>query len=192
MQGLAAAGCELVSAGGTVTVTFHVVTPPPPLPLLHLCRVLLLLVMSWCPLVAVPRPLRGRGWRSGRWRTSQGSLRCWTVSERGGRGITTVLKQTSTWGQLGLHQGGPDLTQASLHGVMTTDNVCITLGIVPTATDCAGGVCAVLLLSLPPGRVKTLHPGVHGGILAIRGNPAHMEAIKQHNIQPIDLVRHSS
>jgi AICAR transformylase/IMP cyclohydrolase PurH len=42
------------------------------------------------------------------------------------------------------------------------------------------------------GRVKTLHPGVHGGILAIRGNPAHMDAIKQHNIQPIDLVRHSS
>jgi AICAR transformylase/IMP cyclohydrolase PurH len=37
--------------------------------------------------------------------------------------------------------------------------------------------------------VKTLHPGVHGGILAIRSNAAHMDAIKQHNIQPIDLVR---
>jgi len=41
----------------------------------------------------------------------------------------------------------------------------------------------------PPGRVKTLHPGVHGGILAIRSNPTHMDAIKQHNIQTIDLVR---
>lgn len=39
-----------------------------------------------------------------------------------------------------------------------------------------------------PGRVKTLHPGVHGGILAIRNNPTHMDAIKQHNIQTIDLV----
>lgn len=38
------------------------------------------------------------------------------------------------------------------------------------------------------GRVKTLHPGVHGGILAIRSNPTHMDAIKQHNIQTIDLV----
>jgi AICAR transformylase/IMP cyclohydrolase PurH len=36
--------------------------------------------------------------------------------------------------------------------------------------------------------VKTLHPGVHGGILAIRGNASHMDAIKQHNIKTIDLV----
>lgn len=39
------------------------------------------------------------------------------------------------------------------------------------------------------GRVKTLHPGVHGGILAIRGNKDHMDAIGQHNISTIDLVR---
>jgi hypothetical protein len=45
-----------------------------------------------------------------------------------------------------------------------------------------------VLLCCTTGRVKTLHPGVHGGILAIRSNPTHMEAIKQHNIQPIDLV----
>eukprot|EP00877_Chromochloris_zofingiensis_P006022 jgi/Chrzof1/1673/Cz10g16210.t1 len=38
------------------------------------------------------------------------------------------------------------------------------------------------------GRVKTLHPGVHGGILAIRGNKDHMDAIGQHNISTIDLV----
>lgn len=49
-------------------------------------------------------------------------------------------------------------------------------------------VCYACQLSVPAGRVKTLHPGVHGGILAIRGNPAHMDAIKQHNIQTIDLV----
>ena len=38
------------------------------------------------------------------------------------------------------------------------------------------------------GRVKTLHPAVHGGILARRDLPAHMQAIAEHNIGPIDLV----
>lgn len=37
--------------------------------------------------------------------------------------------------------------------------------------------------------MKTLHPAVHGGILAIRDNQAHMDAIAGHHIQPIDLVR---
>ena len=38
------------------------------------------------------------------------------------------------------------------------------------------------------GRVKTLHPGVHGGILADRSKPDHVQAIADHDIQPIDLV----
>src|SRR5437588_9884568 len=38
------------------------------------------------------------------------------------------------------------------------------------------------------GRVKTLHPKVHGAILAQRDNPAHVEAMKRHGIEPIDLV----
>jgi len=38
------------------------------------------------------------------------------------------------------------------------------------------------------GRVKTLHPRVHGGILHIRGNAAHEAAIAEHEIQPIDMV----
>jgi phosphoribosylaminoimidazolecarboxamide formyltransferase/IMP cyclohydrolase len=38
------------------------------------------------------------------------------------------------------------------------------------------------------GRVKTLHPKVHGGILHRRGNPAHRSAIAEHGIQPIDMV----
>jgi len=38
------------------------------------------------------------------------------------------------------------------------------------------------------GRVKTLDPHVAGGILAIRGNPAHMRAIAEHGILPIDMV----
>ncbi|MGK2966520.1 MAG: bifunctional phosphoribosylaminoimidazolecarboxamide formyltransferase/IMP cyclohydrolase, partial [Tepidiformaceae bacterium] len=38
------------------------------------------------------------------------------------------------------------------------------------------------------GRVKTLHPAVHGGILARRDIPAHLEALEAHNIGPIDMV----
>jgi phosphoribosylaminoimidazolecarboxamide formyltransferase/IMP cyclohydrolase len=38
------------------------------------------------------------------------------------------------------------------------------------------------------GRVKTLHPKIHGGILAIRGNAGHVRAIGQHGITPIDMV----
>lgn len=38
------------------------------------------------------------------------------------------------------------------------------------------------------GRVKTLHPKVHGGLLAIRGNEEHMRQIKELGIEPIDLV----
>ena len=38
------------------------------------------------------------------------------------------------------------------------------------------------------GRVKTLHPKVHGGILHRRENPAHAAAVAEHGIQPIDLV----
>jgi len=38
------------------------------------------------------------------------------------------------------------------------------------------------------GRVKTLHPKVHGGLLARRDLPEHMAALKQHNIDTIDLL----
>lgn len=38
------------------------------------------------------------------------------------------------------------------------------------------------------GRVKTLHPAVHGGLLAIRDNPEHQAAMLAHGISPIDLL----
>ncbi len=38
------------------------------------------------------------------------------------------------------------------------------------------------------GRVKTLHPKIHGGILGLRDNAAHLEAMQKHGIRPIDLV----
>lgn len=38
------------------------------------------------------------------------------------------------------------------------------------------------------GRVKTLHPAIHGGLLAMRDKPEHMEAIAKQGIEPIDMV----
>ena len=38
------------------------------------------------------------------------------------------------------------------------------------------------------GRVKTLHPAIHGGLLAVRDDPEHADAMKEHGIEAIDLV----
>lgn len=38
------------------------------------------------------------------------------------------------------------------------------------------------------GRVKTLHPKIHGGLLYVRGNAEHEKTVKEHDIGPIDLV----
>src|ERR1043165_4162976 len=38
------------------------------------------------------------------------------------------------------------------------------------------------------GRVKTLHPRVHGGILHMRANAEHRSTVAEHGIQPIDMV----
>src|SRR2546421_7596740 len=38
------------------------------------------------------------------------------------------------------------------------------------------------------GRIKTLHPRIHGGLLALRDNPEHQAAMREHDIEPIDMV----
>ena len=38
------------------------------------------------------------------------------------------------------------------------------------------------------GRVKTLHPKIHGGLLGLRANPEHQAAMQRHGIEPIDMV----
>jgi phosphoribosylaminoimidazolecarboxamide formyltransferase/IMP cyclohydrolase len=38
------------------------------------------------------------------------------------------------------------------------------------------------------GRIKTLHPRIHGGLLALRDNPQHAQAMSEHGIEPIDMV----
>ncbi|MEP6636569.1 MAG: bifunctional phosphoribosylaminoimidazolecarboxamide formyltransferase/IMP cyclohydrolase [Acidobacteriota bacterium] len=41
---------------------------------------------------------------------------------------------------------------------------------------------------LMEGRVKTLHPKIHGGLLGLRDNPEHQAAMREHGIEPIDMV----
>ncbi len=38
------------------------------------------------------------------------------------------------------------------------------------------------------GRVKTLHPKIHGGILGLRDNPVHVSTMEKHGIKPIDMI----
>lgn len=38
------------------------------------------------------------------------------------------------------------------------------------------------------GRIKTLHPKIHAGLLALRDNPQHMQTLKEYGIKPIDMV----
>ena len=64
-----------------------------------------------------------------------------------------------------------------------------------TSAALAGAGIPVLAISdvtsfpeMLDGRVKTLHPAVHGGLLAERHKPEHMKAISEHGIAPINLV----
>lgn len=56
-------------------------------------------------------------------------------------------------------------------------------GIPVTAIDAVTGFPEIM-----DGRVKTLHPKVHGGLLAVRDNAEHVAAMEKHAIKPIDLV----
>ncbi|MEX2214265.1 MAG: bifunctional phosphoribosylaminoimidazolecarboxamide formyltransferase/IMP cyclohydrolase [Phycisphaeraceae bacterium] len=56
-------------------------------------------------------------------------------------------------------------------------------GIAVTAIDEVTGFPEMM-----DGRLKTLHPRVHGGLLALRDNEGHVAAMKEHGIEPIDLV----
>src|SRR5258708_25651881 len=38
------------------------------------------------------------------------------------------------------------------------------------------------------GRIKTLHPKIHGALLSVRDNPAHVAAMCAHGVEPIDMV----
>lgn len=84
------------------------------------------------------------------------------------------LKEFATF----LHEQGVELV--STGGTM---KFLQEAGLPVTAVDSVTGFPEIL-----NGRVKTLHPRIHGGILADKDNPAHLETLKEHNIEPFDLV----
>src|SRR3954469_19169968 len=59
----------------------------------------------------------------------------------------------------------------------------LTAGVPVTAVSDVTGFPEIL-----DGRVKTLHPHIHGGLLARRDESAHMNALEAHQILPIDVV----
>jgi phosphoribosylaminoimidazolecarboxamide formyltransferase/IMP cyclohydrolase len=70
--------------------------------------------------------------------------------------------------------------------ILSTGGTAATLraaGIAVTTVDAVTGFPELL-----DGRVKTLHPAIHGALLARRDRPEHVSAMQQHDIVPIDLV----
>jgi len=64
-----------------------------------------------------------------------------------------------------------------------TLNMLVDAGVEAKSVEAVTGFPEIL-----DGRVKTLHPNVHGGLLAKRTEQAHVDALKQNDIEPIDVV----
>ncbi len=78
----------------------------------------------------------------------------------------------------GLAAGGVALVSTGRTATMLAEN-----GVPVTAVQDVTGFPEIL-----DGRVKTLHPAIHGGLLADSTNPEHLQAIAGHGIEPFDLV----
>src|SRR3989338_4525045 len=91
-----------------------------------------------------------------------------SVSDKAG--LEDIVKALSKFGVEILSTGG-------------TANVIRSLGVpVKDVSDYTG------FPEIFDGRVKTLHPKIHGGLLALRENKAHMETVKKHDIELIDML----
>ena len=77
-----------------------------------------------------------------------------------------------------LHEGGVELVSTG-----GTLKALAAEGLPVTAVSDVTGFPEIL-----DGRVKTLHPFIHGGILADKDNPAHMQTLADKGIKPFDLV----
>ncbi|HEY7094494.1 MAG TPA: bifunctional phosphoribosylaminoimidazolecarboxamide formyltransferase/IMP cyclohydrolase, partial [Ktedonobacterales bacterium] len=86
-------------------------------------------------------------------------------------------------------RGAVELARAFVaHGIEVcstggTATILREAGVLVTLVEDITGVAEML-----DGRVKTLHPAIHAGLLARRDDPAHMEALRQQGITPIDYL----
>lgn len=91
----------------------------------------------------------------------------------------------SVWDKTGILELAGALADAG-YEILSTGNTAASLreaGIAVTEVSAATGFPEML-----DGRVKTLHPVIHGGLLADRSKPEHMDTIASHSIEPIDVV----
>ena len=91
----------------------------------------------------------------------------------------------SVYDKVGLLEIGSSLAAAGVE-ILSTGSTAKTLaaaGIPVTAVEDYTGFPEMM-----GGRVKTLHPRIHGGILADQNNPEHLAAIASHDIAPFDLI----
>jgi phosphoribosylaminoimidazolecarboxamide formyltransferase/IMP cyclohydrolase len=91
-----------------------------------------------------------------------------SVSDKAG--VVEFAKQLAEWGVKIISTGG-------------TAKALAAAGIGVTAVDVVTGFPEMM-----DGRVKTLHPKIHGALLGIRDNADHAAAMKTHGIEPIDMV----
>jgi phosphoribosylaminoimidazolecarboxamide formyltransferase / IMP cyclohydrolase len=94
-----------------------------------------------------------------------------------------VLISVSDKQGLGLLGAGLQALGATIFSTGNTLRRLAEVGIAAQSISALTGFPEIL-----DGRVKTLHPAVHGGILARRDQPAHMAALSEHAITPIDIV----
>jgi phosphoribosylaminoimidazolecarboxamide formyltransferase/IMP cyclohydrolase len=97
--------------------------------------------------------------------------------------VKTAL--VSVFDKAGLEELGPFLAKQGIHVLSTGGTAAKLRELGCTVQDVADYTGSPEILD---GRVKTLHPKVHGGLLAVRGEPKHENEMSENGIRPIDLV----
>jgi len=97
--------------------------------------------------------------------------------------VKTAL--VSVFDKTGLEKIGAFLAEQKVHILSTGGTAAKLRELGCTVQDVADYTGSPEILD---GRVKTLHPKVHGGLLAARGNASHEAQMGEHGIRPIDLV----
>jgi AICAR transformylase/IMP cyclohydrolase PurH (only IMP cyclohydrolase domain in Aful) len=104
---------------------------------------------------------------------------------RGGNGVKIKRALLSVSDKTGIVELGKELTAMDVEIISTggTMKALREAGIPVTAVNDVTGFPEMM-----GGRVKTLHPKIHGAILAVRDNAEHVRAMKEYGIMPVDLV----
>jgi len=105
------------------------------------------------------------------------------MNEKEGNDIRRAL--ISVWNKEGVEQFARSLSEAGVQIISSggTARFLSKASIPVIPVEDVTGFSEML-----DGRVKTLHPKIHGAILARRANPSDMETVKAHGIVPIDVV----